>query len=317
MRVAGAPDVDALARDVVQGNRRALARTLTILERDVARSVKILEALDVSSAAYVVGVTGPGGTGKSTLVNALVSQARSRDLRVAVLAVDPSSQSSGGAVLGDRIRMAEHTADDGVFIRSISSRGALGGLTRAAMQAIDVVEAAGFELIFVETVGVGQAEVDVACVADSVVVVTAPGLGDAVQALKAGVLEVGDIYVVNKGDRPGVDAALRDLKQLVSMRAPAGARAPVLRTTATEGAGIEALWAALEEKRACVGSRAREVRRDRAFEIAFATLAAERIEALSASATFKAAQAAVVGGAEPWSAADRALGVLGLGGSGS
>ena len=185
--------------------------------------------------AFVVGVTGSPGVGKSTLVSALVAAYRARGERVAVVAVDPSSPFSGGALLGDRVRMSRHATDDGVFIRSLATRGHQGGLSRATSASVAVLDAAGFPVIFVETVGAGQAELDVADAADAVVVVTAPGLGDEVQALKAGLLEIADLLVVNKGDRDGADRTLADLTAMLAL----GARAapPLLKTVAASEAG--------------------------------------------------------------------------------
>src|SRR5689334_19757853 len=203
--------------------------------------------------AFVVGVTGAPGVGKSTLVDALVSGARATGARVGVVAVDPSSPFSGGALLGDRVRMQRHATDDGVFIRSLATRGQLGGLSRSTWAAAAVLDAAGFPVIFIETVGVGRAEIDVAGAADAVVVVTAPGLGDGVQALKAGLLEIADVLVVNKGDRDGADLTLRDLRTMLEISErpawPGEARRaapPLVRAVATTGQGVDALVAALE-----------------------------------------------------------------------
>src|SRR5436309_5426228 len=199
-------DVDALAREVVEGSPRALARALTWVESGGDRAETLAARLYAHTGrAHVVGITGAPGSGKSTLVRVLARVARARGRSVGILAVDPSSPFSGGAILGDRIRMNDLTLDPGVFIRSMATRGALGGLCRAAADAIDVLDAAGRSLILVETVGVGQDEVDVMRVAHTVVVVSVPGLGDDVQALKAGILAIADLHGVNNADRYGVD----------------------------------------------------------------------------------------------------------------
>jgi LAO/AO transport system kinase len=201
-----------------------------------------------STGARVVGLTGPPGVGKSTTTSALITVLRAAGRTVAVLAVDPSSPFSGGALLGDRIRMADHTTDPGVFIRSMASRGHLGGLAAAAPAAIRVLDACGFDVVLVETVGVGQSEVDVAQAADTTVVILAPGAGDGIQAAKAGVLEIADILVVNKSDRDGAQATARDLRQALA-RSPREWQTPVLSTVAAQGQGIAELVVALDEHR--------------------------------------------------------------------
>jgi LAO/AO transport system kinase len=201
--------------------------------------------------AFVVGVTGHPGVGKSTLVDGLVAWHRARGARVGVVAVDPSSPFSGGALLGDRVRMQRHATDEGVFIRSLASRGETGGLSRSTVAAVAVLDAMGFPVVVIETVGVGQAEVDVAGAADAVVVVTAPGLGDEVQALKAGLLEIADVLVVNKAERDGADLALKDLTTMLQLSARAVASPPALvRAVATRGEGIDDVAVALEALRA-------------------------------------------------------------------
>lgn len=222
------------------GDARALARAATAVESGSPESLPLLAALPDGSA-LVMGITGPPGAGKSTLANRLCAALRAEGKRVAILAVDPSSPVSGGAILGDRIRMADHHADPGVFIRSMASRGELGGLARTTAAMARLMERAGFDAVLIETVGVGQAEVAVAAVADVVVVVLAPGMGDDVQALKAGILEVADVFAVNKADRDGADALAREL-------ASERSGAPVILTTASEGKGIAELLAAIRER---------------------------------------------------------------------
>jgi LAO/AO transport system kinase len=201
-----------------------------------------------SGRARVVGITGSPGVGKSTTTSALVTQLRATGLRVGVLAVDPSSPFSGGALLGDRVRMQEHAVDPEVFIRSMASRGHLGGLSWTTPQALRVLDAAGCDVVLVETVGVGQSEVEVAGLADTTVVLLAPGMGDGIQAAKAGILEVGDVYAVNKADRDGADQVARDLRSMLALgdRSPDAWRPPIVRTVASRGEGIEALVQALD-----------------------------------------------------------------------
>ena len=223
---------------------------MSLVEDESPRLREVMaELAPLAGSAHVVGITGPPGVGKSTATSALVAALRRREQRVAVLAIDPSSPFSGGALLGDRIRMSEHATDPGVFIRSMASRGHLGGLAWTTPQALRVLDASGFDVVLVETVGVGQNEVEVAGAADTVVVLLAPGMGDSVQAAKAGILEVGDLYVVNKADRDGASALRQDLRTMLSLvERPEGAwRPPVLLTTAPGGEGIDDMVAALDE----------------------------------------------------------------------
>jgi LAO/AO transport system kinase len=295
------------------GDRRALAATVTELERRSARAAPLLQAMQpYLGAALVVGVTGPPGAGKSTLVNALITQWRAEGLRVAVVAVDPSSPVSGGAILGDRIRMTAALDDDGVYVRSLSSSGYLGGLSPAAVRIVDVLDAAGFDRVLLETVGTGQNEIDVAEVADVRVVVSAPGLGDDIQAMKSGLLEIADILVVNKGDRDGADRTLHQLMGALSIRAGDTASTPVLKTTATTGEGI----AALAEAIATAGTKAQhmppiERRRRRARYLiarAAADLVAERIRAGGANGIENLADQVLSGLLDPREAAQRVVG---------
>jgi LAO/AO transport system kinase len=229
------------------GDRRQIAAIVTDLERLSPDAPGLLQEMQpYLGQALVVGITGPPGAGKSTLVNAVIAAARADLRRVAVIAVDPSSPISGGAILGDRIRMTAALDDEGVYVRSLSSSGYLGGLSPAAVRVIDAFDAAGFGLILLETVGTGQSEVDVAEVADVRVVVSAPGLGDDIQAMKSGLLEIADILVVNKGDREGADRTMHQLMGALSIRETRAGNIPVLKTTATTGEGVADLLNAID-----------------------------------------------------------------------
>ncbi|WP_405388554.1 methylmalonyl Co-A mutase-associated GTPase MeaB [Streptomyces sp. NBC_01102] len=247
-------DVPTLVEQARQGGPRAVARLISLVEGASPRLREVMAAMaPLAGHAYVVGLTGSPGVGKSTSTSALVSAYRKAGRRVAVLAVDPSSPFSGGALLGDRIRMSEHASDPGVYIRSMATRGHLGGLAWSAPQAIRVLDAAGFDVILVETVGVGQSEVEIASQADTSVVLLAPGMGDGIQAAKAGILEIGDVYVVNKADRDGADATARELNHMLGLgesRGPGDWRPPIVKTVAARGEGIDEVVEALEKHRA-------------------------------------------------------------------
>ena len=233
---------ERLAARLEAGETAALARAITAVENAVPGANALLSHLrPITGRALSIGITGPPGAGKSTLINALVSAVRRSGRRVAVLAVDPSSPLTGGAVLGDRTRMGEHTNDPGVFIRSLPSRGHLGGLSAAIYDIVDLIDAAKWDVMIIETVGAGQTETDIAGIADVRLVVAAPGLGDDIQALKAGILEIADILVVNKADRDGADATVRQLEGMLAMRTASEAAVSVLKTVATTGEGIAEL----------------------------------------------------------------------------
>ena len=227
------------------GNIRELAQQVTLVENAGIGSAEFLSALPTPSA-HIIGLTGPPGVGKSTSTSALITQLRGEGKKVAVLAVDPSSTFSKGALLGDRIRMQEHARDPGVFIRSLAARGHLGGLTESIYSVLKVISAAGFEVIIIETVGVGQSEIEVAKMADTSIVMAAPGAGDGIQAAKAGILEIADIFTVNKADRPGADATARELRGMLAMSGESHDWiSPVIPTIATEGTGFPELTASI------------------------------------------------------------------------
>jgi LAO/AO transport system kinase len=268
-----------IAAAVQAGDKRALGRVISWVENGDPRARSVLRDLKPQQArTRVIGLTGAPGAGKSTVTSALVRAFRARGSRVAVLAVDPSSPFTGGALLGDRVRMQEHATDGGVFIRSMASRGQLGGLAAATPQAIRVLSAAGYHVILVETVGVGQAEVEIASAADSTVVLVVPGMGDSIQAAKAGVLEVADVLVVNKADRPDTQATLRDLRQMVSL-ATGEWKPPIVPTVGTTGDGVDELVKQLDRHDAWLESSGERARRqlararDEVTALAFGMLA--------------------------------------------
>jgi LAO/AO transport system kinase len=246
MTAPGGRPVGELLAEAREGRRPALARLLSMVERggEDARAVGAC-AHGHGGTTYTVGMTGAPGAGKSTLTNALCRRIRDDGDKVAVLAVDPSSPFSGGAILGDRVRMGDHTLDDGVFIRSMATRGHLGGLALATPTAVRVLDAVGYPWVVIETVGVGQVEVEIAGTADTTVVVVNPGWGDAIQANKAGLMEIADVFVVNKADRSGAAETVRDLEQMLSLSSSHEHLPSIVQTVATDGTGIDALWDAI------------------------------------------------------------------------
>ncbi|MFL6270839.1 MAG: methylmalonyl Co-A mutase-associated GTPase MeaB [Actinomycetes bacterium] len=310
----GAP-VDRLVERLRAGDKRAVARLISWVEdgdRDQLRDAA--EALNpVTGRAQVIGLTGSPGVGKSTLAGALVAAYRAKGLTVGVLAVDPSSPFTGGALLGDRVRMQAHALDEGVYIRSMATRGHLGGLAWATPQAVRVLDAAGCDVVLVETVGVGQAEVEVAGLADTTLVALAPGFGDAVQVAKAGILEVADVFVVNKADRDGAEVVARDLRQMLHLGEARPWQVPVVLTVAERGDGVDKLVGAIAAHRDHLASGGELERRRRrragreVEEIALADLRAELGELGRGEALDTLAEQVAVGKLGPYSAADQLL----------
>lgn len=298
------------------GDRGALARLLSVVEQGGRRAHGVGQAVyPRAGQGYTIGLTGAPGSGKSTLTSAVVAAVRARGERIAVLAIDPSSPYTGGAILGDRVRMGDHALDDGVFIRSMATRGHLGGLTLATPEAVRVLDVAGYPWVLIETVGVGQVEVEVAGAADTTVVVVNPGWGDAVQANKAGLMEIADVFVVNKADRPGADTTRRDLESMLDLTnaGDAGWRPPVVSAVGTTGEGADGLWEAILDHRRHLEStdelvRRREQRvRDELALIVEQRLRAEAERLLGADGRRHLEDEVVAGRLDPWSAADRAL----------
>lgn len=237
-----------VAEELLAGNRKALARLITLIENEAPEAREFLQRLyPYTGRAYVVGITGSPGTGKSTLVNQLAKEYRRQGKTVGIIAVDPTSPFSGGALLGDRVRMQELSTDPGIFIRSMATRGALGGLARTTREVIHALDAFGKEIVIVETVGVGQDEVDIVEAANTTLVVSVPGMGDDIQAIKAGVLEIADVLVVNKADKEGAERVVAELEMMLSLSPPQKWRPPLVRTVATLAQGVPELVAAIDE----------------------------------------------------------------------
>ncbi len=307
-------DVPALVSAAREGAPRAVARLISLVEDHHPALREVMAALAPHTGkAHIIGLTGSPGVGKSTSTSALVAAFRARGKRVGILAVDPSSPFSGGALLGDRVRMQEHALDPEVYIRSMASRGHLGGLSWTTPQAIRVLDAAGCEVVLVETVGVGQSEVEIAGLADTTIVLLAPGMGDGIQAAKAGILEIGDVFVVNKADRDGADATVRDLRHMISLgdrTEPGLWRPPVCKTVAARGEGIGEVMEAIDKHEGWLdASGTRHTRRlkraaDEIEAIAVAALRARMGDLRAGHGIAEHAAAVVAGTIDPYAAAD-------------
>ena len=313
-------DVPALVESARAGSPRAVARLISLVEDAHPALREVMAALAPHAGqAHVIGITGSPGVGKSTSTNALVAAFRAQGKRVGVLAVDPSSPFSGGALLGDRVRMQDHALDPEVYIRSMASRGHLGGLSWTTPQALRVLDAAGCEVILVETVGVGQSEVEIAGLADTTIVLLAPGMGDGIQAAKAGILEIGDVFVVNKADREGADATVRDIRHMISLgdrTEPGLWRPPVVKTVAAQGKGIDEVMEALDKHVSWMENsgtlRERRVRRagDEIESIALQQLRARMGDLRHGNGVDELAADVVDGKTDPYAAADQVVAAL-------
>lgn len=314
-------DVATLVEQAREGRPRAVARLISLVEGASPKLREVMAALaPLAGNAYVIGLTGSPGVGKSTSTTALVGAYRRQGLRVGVLAVDPSSPFSGGALLGDRVRMQDHATDPGVYIRSMASRGHLGGLAWSTPQALRVLDAAGCDVIIVETVGVGQSEIEIASMADTTVVLLAPGMGDGIQAAKAGILEIGDVYVVNKADRDGASSTARELGHMLSLgeaRGPNDWRPPIVKTVASRGEGTDDVVEALDKHRAWLeaggeGTRRRHRRVADEVEAIAVTALRARIGDLRGGHDLDAlADRVLAGDLDPYAAADALIAGLG------
>jgi LAO/AO transport system kinase len=303
---------DGLAERLLRGDRRAIARALSLVERGGEEGQALIGAVFARTGrAHLVGITGVGGVGKSSLIARLTTYWRELGRQVAVVAVDPTSAATGGALLGDRVRMEELNADPGVFVRSMATRGAAGGLARAAIDATRILDAAGFDVVIVETIGVGQDQLDVRQVAETVVVVEAPNLGDDVQALKAGLREIADVYAVNKADVGNADRTVATLRAMLALEGERERTPPIIKTSAATNEGIEALADAVEAHLAWLGDEGREARRRERVREELRRLLQGRLlrELLTrlGDPDLSSASARVLGGLDPYRAVDSVL----------
>jgi len=308
-------DTSTLIERALDGQRLAVGRLISLVEDGGADLGRIMQSLyPRTGAGYSIGITGAPGAGKSTLTERLIARARKDDHKVGVLAVDPSSPFSGGALLGDRVRMQSHATDPDVFIRSMATRGHLGGISLATHEAMRVLEAAGKDILMIETVGVGQSEVEITDACDTTLVVLNPGWGDAVQAAKAGLMEIADVFVINKADRPGTRDAVRELKQMLAM-SDAEWKPEIVETVATKGDGIDILWGAIERHRAyqedngLLGARRRR-RIEREIKDIVAARFRERVDTEAAALLGSLTDEVVERRLDPYAAADRLIASL-------
>ncbi|AFL95807.1 lysine/arginine/ornithine transport system kinase [Thermococcus cleftensis] len=310
--------LEGLIERMLRGDKRATARLITLVENDEEKAREIISRIYPHTGnAYIVGITGPPGAGKSTLLDKLIRVAREEGKVVGVIAIDPTSPFTGGALLGDRIRMQRHSTDPGVFIRSMATRGSLGGLAKATNDAIKVLDAYGCDVIFVETVGVGQIEIDIVKTADTVVLVTVPGLGDDIQAIKAGLMEIADVFVINKADKEGADATYFELNLMLDLEKERwerrGWRPPIVETVATTMKGIRELWKAINDHGKFLVESG-EIERKRRFraEEEVKTIVSGRISRIVGEKLNEGEVASLIDGVvrreiDPYSAADKVL----------
>ncbi len=309
-------DTETLVARALEGQRLAVGRLISLVEDGGSELGGVMQKLyPKTGSSYSIGITGAPGAGKSTLTEKVIARARRDDHKVGVLAIDPSSPFSGGALLGDRVRMQSHALDPDVFIRSMATRGHLGGISLATPEAMRVLEASGKDIVVIETVGVGQAEVEITDACDTTLVVVTPGWGDAVQAAKAGLMEIADVFVVNKADRAGAKDAVRELKQMLSL-SEADWKPPIVSTIATKGDGVEELWSAIEKHRAYQEHKGvLDARRRRRVEREIKEIVAERfrrkVEIDAAELLSRVTDDVVARRLDPYAAADRL--VLSLG----
>lgn len=283
----------SLVSSLQSGDRKALARAITIVENDLDGASEILFALQLEHAPPVIGITGPPGAGKSTLISALIRKFSEQKLKTAVIAVDPTSPFTHGSLLGDRLRMSEHFNDPNVYIRSLATRGSLGGLSAKAIEITDLIRSAGFDRVIVETVGVGQSEVEIAGLADITVLVLVPEAGDDIQGLKAGVMEIADVYVINKSDRPGADLFAKNIQHLAHGADESVIR-PMIKTVASTGTGIDEVIAAIDDKK---NRKVDDKRRSLFFaEKAWRLIAQQRMKNISRTELSEKIQAAIASG---------------------